>query len=177
MMTLPLAVFLSALLASAGAQSPASSSSGTVWAAVAFVMYGERTPLKGPLATTLTPTGAQQMWAQGSAFRSRYLSGNFTLNTTEFRVTTRAPIYGIERNAIDNWQLSIVSNTDDYVTQGALAFTQGLYPPIEGAYPNNVGGLNISRSAVTDKFTEFPMRGYQYPAIETLSVLEETSVL
>jgi hypothetical protein len=176
MASLRLAVLLSALVAGVGAQSPATSLNATVWAAVAFVMHGERTPLKGPLATTLTPAGAQQLWSQGSAFRSRYLSGGFVLSENETRVTNRAPINDIERNAIDNWQLSILSNTDDYVTQGALAFMQGLYPPLKSAFPDNVGGLNISLWAPTGAFVDYPMNGYQYPAIETLSVLEESSV-
>jgi hypothetical protein len=176
MAPLSLVVLVAALFASAGAQSPNASPNSTVWAAVAFVMYGERTPLKGPFASILTPTGAQQLLAQGSAFRARYLSGNQALNTTQNKITTRAPIQGIGRNAIDNGQLSVLANTDTHVAQGALAFMQGLYPPIISAFPDDVGGLNVSQSAITGAFTDYPLGGYQYPIVNTLSVLEETSV-
>ena len=44
-----------------------------VWAAVAFINHGERTPVIANLRTVLTPEGAQQMLRQGTAFRARYI--------------------------------------------------------------------------------------------------------
>ena len=176
MASLALATAFAALLTGAGAQSAPAGSNDTVWAAVAFIMHGERTPIKSTLSSVLTPVGAAQLWTQGAAFRARYLSGTEALNGTDFLVTSRHPIAGIERNAIDNTQLDIFTSTAGYDIQGATAFMQGLYPPIAQAYPANVGGVNISESTITGQLTNYPLGGYQYPVINALSVLEETSI-
>ncbi|WYZ36701.1 hypothetical protein EsH8_II_000207 [Colletotrichum jinshuiense] len=165
-------LFLSALLATASALS----TGPTVWGSVAMIMHGERTPLRGVLSNDLTPLGAQQMYAQGNAFRIRYLSSTAPTNASESRITSRAAIKGIARNGIEHQQLSILSLPDAHIAAGAIAFMQGLYPPITQVFPAEAGGTNISYSTFTGNSTQYPLDGYQYPRIETLGESDERSV-
>ncbi|EFQ35176.1 hypothetical protein CGRA01v4_01306 [Colletotrichum graminicola] len=163
----------SALLATTSAQS----SNPSVWASVAMVMHGERTPLLGGLQNTLTPQGAQQLYAQGDAFRSRYLtSARLMLNASEGRITSRFPIQGMARNVLEHEQLAILSAPDSHIVAGANAFMQGLYPPIAKAFAADTGGTNISYSTLTGNSTQYPLDGYQYPVIEILGSSDERSV-
>lgn len=146
----------------------------TVWASVAYVLFGERTPLLGQTTASLTPYGAQQLHSQGELFKARYLA-NGSLSTTDKIVTASMPIVGIERRALDNDQLSIMSSTDDYVTGSALAFMQGLYPPITQAFASGNGGMNASVLA-NGSLINFPLDGYQYPNIQSLSILDQNSI-
>ncbi|OAA57504.1 histidine acid phosphatase [Niveomyces insectorum RCEF 264] len=137
----------------------------TVWAAAAFVMYGERTPLIGPTPPELTPLGAQQMYAQGAAFRDRFLVGD----TTAAGAAAAAPIDGIELDALDNNQLALLSTNDAYVAAGAQAFVQGLYPPQTDTYAYGNGGRAAALLA-NGSLVTFPLDGYQYPLVATASV-------
>ncbi|KAI1488925.1 histidine phosphatase superfamily [Biscogniauxia mediterranea] len=74
----------------------------------------------------------------------------------------------LEGNAIDNSQLSIYSTTDDVVTGSALAFLQGLYPPVAGS--SNASTLANGTTI------EYPLSGYQYPNVQTLSGLDPNSI-
>ncbi|KAH9885915.1 histidine phosphatase superfamily [Xylariomycetidae sp. FL2044] len=139
-----------------------------VWSSFAFVNHGERTPLKGETAPSLTPIGAQQLYSQGSLFRTRYLSDE------ESEVTTNNPIVGMQKETLDNSQMSIYSTTDDYVVGGATAFMQGLYPPVTNTSASasaSDGGALANGSTV-----EYPLGGYQYPNIRTLSTMDPSSI-
>ncbi|KAK1999725.1 phosphoglycerate mutase-like protein [Colletotrichum falcatum] len=163
----------SALLSTASAQS----SNPSVWASVAMVMHGERTPLRSELQNALTPQGAQQLYAQGNAFRSRYLtSGKLMMNASEGRITSRFPIQGMARNVLEQDQLAILSAPDSHIVAGANAFMQGLYPPITNAFAADTGGTNISYSTLTGNYTQYPLDGYQYPMIETLGFSDDRSI-
>ncbi|KAI1214357.1 phosphoglycerate mutase-like protein [Annulohypoxylon truncatum] len=151
------------------------STNETVWSSFSYVLYGERTPLQGQLAPSLTPLGAQQLYAQGSLYRARYLSPNANLSAEENAITTNSPISGIELQALDNSQLSIYSTTDDYVVGGALAFLQGLYPPVTRTFASNNGGENASLLA-NGTMVDYPLDGYQYPNILTIPVTDMSSV-
>lgn len=138
-----------------------------VWSSISWVYYGDRTPfvsITNP--ATLTPLGAQQLRNQGGAVRDRYL--------WRTRVGPGddgddiAPITGISRNAIDNSQLNILSTTDSYVVGSALAFLQGLYPPVTQAFPNAIGGIEAA-SLSNGTIMNYPLDGYQYPNIRTFS--------
>ncbi|KAK6225850.1 hypothetical protein QIS74_01897 [Colletotrichum tabaci] len=170
--TLSLVLLMGALLSTSSAQS----SNPSVWASVAMIMHGERTPLRSELQDTLTPRGAQQLYAQGSAFRARYLASGTPTNISEGRITSRAAIRDVARNVIEHEQLSIFSVPDAHVVAGATAFMQGLYPPITQAFAAETGGTNISLSTLSGNLTQYPLGGYQYPVIETLGVLDERSV-
>ncbi|KAI0598668.1 histidine phosphatase superfamily [Biscogniauxia sp. FL1348] len=160
----PLHALLALSIASIGLSQ---STTETVWASFAYVLHGERTPVLGDSPVTLTPLGAQQLYSQGALFRARYLS-NTTLSDEDNKITTNSPIVGLGRDAIDNSQLSIYSTTDNVVTGSTLAFLQGLYPPV-------TGGSNASTLA-NGSTIEYPLSGYQYPNIQTLSGLDPNSI-
>ncbi|KAK2058394.1 phosphoglycerate mutase-like protein [Colletotrichum caudatum] len=163
----------SALLPATSAQS----SNPSVWASVAMIMHGERTPLLSELQDTLTPQGAQQLYAQGDAFRLRYLtSQKLLMNSSVSRITSRFPIQGMARNVLEHEQLAILSAPDSHIVAGANAFMQGLYPPITKAFAADTGGTNISYSTLTGVSAQYPLDGYQYPVIETLGSSDERSV-
>ncbi|KAI2616238.1 phosphoglycerate mutase-like protein [Hypoxylon sp. NC1633] len=152
----------------------AQSANETVWSSFAYIRYGERTPLQGLNTPSLTPLGAQQLFSQGSLFRARYLS-NSSLSDEDNAVTTNSPITGIEQRALDNSQLAIYSSTDDYVVGGALAFLQGLYPPVTGTFAYDNGGMNASTLS-NGTMINYPLGGYQYPNIVTASVTDPNTV-
>ncbi|KAF9877577.1 hypothetical protein CkaCkLH20_04712 [Colletotrichum karsti] len=167
------AVLVSAFMAGTTA---AQSSGPTVWASVAMIMHGERTPLRSDLTDVLTPRGAQQLYAQGSAFRTRYLSGNTPTNQSESRVSSRAPIRGLTANVLEHEQLHLLSVPDPHIAAGATAFMQALYPPIPRAFAADTGGSNISYSTISENFTQYPLDGYQYPVIQTPGIMDQRSI-
>jgi hypothetical protein len=115
------------------------------------------------------------MQRQGTAFRNRYLVNR---NSTTFSNTTgNTKLQGIATDAIDNDQLTVLSQTDEWVSGSAMAFLQGLYPPNPKAFNNLAGG----RQVALDLFASpdpigYPLGGYQYPNIETLSLSDPSSV-
>lgn len=146
----------------------------TVWSSFSYVLYGERTPEGGVIQPSLTPLGAQQLYSQGSLFRARYLS-NSNLSDEDNSITTNSPIAGIEQQALDSSQVSVLSTTDSYVVGGALAFLQGLYPPVTNTFAYNNGGTNASTLA-NGSSINYPLGGYQYPNIQTISSTDPESV-
>lgn len=163
-----------ALALLAGSGSAQRSSGEHVWSSVGWILHGERTPFYSPNPPTLTSSGAQQMFSQGSMFRARYLATDTVVDGDEAGID-RAPIVGIQKNAIDNTQIDILSTTDTFIFTGALAFMQGLYPPIQQAFANNSGGMD---SAVLSDGTlvDYPLDGYQYPDIRTSSVQDPEAI-
>jgi len=152
--------------------SSAQSSDEHVWSSVAWILHGERTPIWGLTPSpALTPIGAQQMFGQGSLLRSRYLQNIMDLDDE----AGRAPIVGIERNAIDNTQLSIMTNTDEFMVTSAQAFAQGLYPPLLQVFSNSTGGME-GAMLPNGSIVNFPLGGYQYPSIRTFSILDHESI-
>lgn len=147
-----------------------------VWAAVAYINHGEKTPTFGGLDNILTPTGARQMWRQGSAFRHRYLGSR---NSTTFSNSTgNTKIQGIATDAINNDQLTVLSQTDEWVSGGAMAFLQGLYPPSPNSFNSFAGGRQVAQDLlVSPELTDYPLGGYQYPNIETLPPSDPSSVV
>ncbi|KAM7222096.1 histidine phosphatase superfamily [Rhypophila decipiens] len=142
-----------------------------VWASVGWILHGERTPYYAPNVPSLTSLGARQMFDQGSFLRARYLDST----GDEEADLDPAPIMGIGRNAIDNNQLDIISTNDPFIFAGALAFMQGLYPPIQQAFSNGSGGMD---SAVLSNGTlvNYPLEGYQYPNIQAHGVQDPNSI-
>ncbi|KAF7547774.1 hypothetical protein G7046_g8904 [Stylonectria norvegica] len=172
MAPLSMLLLLSLLIASVTAQS--NSSDDKVWASVAFINNGERTPLAGDLRTVLTPKGAQQMLRQGTAFRARYTQNG--VNDSDYEGIETAYLQGLSTHVLDNSELDISSQTYEWVVGGATAFLQGLYPPTPGSFDSSTGGISIAREyALGDNITNYPLDGYQYPAIRTLGNLDLTS--
>ncbi|EHK16030.1 uncharacterized protein TRIVIDRAFT_115012, partial [Trichoderma virens Gv29-8] len=146
-----------------------------VWAVVAYINHGEKTPTLGGLNTVLTPMGARQMWRQGSAFRNRYLG---TENSTLFSNSTgNYTIQGISKDAINNADLTVLSQTDEWVAGGAVAFMQGLYPATTDAFNSLAGGQVMAQDVLSGTGPiDYPLGGYQYPSIETMSMSDSGSV-
>lgn len=167
-------VVLASALPVALAQSSSSDAEGIeVWAAVAYINHGDKTPYYGPNFSLgdeeLVPEGAQQLWRQGTAFRARYIDeasgdGNSSV--------AAAPIQGISNAALDNAQVGIASTDDQWAVAGALAFMQGLYPPTSGSV---TGDMAHNLAGDGDGNIDFPLDGYQYPLLLTLSPHDKNS--
>ncbi|KAI5458122.1 histidine phosphatase superfamily [Mariannaea sp. PMI_226] len=145
-----------------------------VWAIAAYINHGERAPLVNAPDTILTPEGAQQMLRQGKAFRARYLAN---VSDQDLSHIGLSKIHGMDADLIDNLALDITSRTDDYVTGGAMAFFQGLYPPSTKAYEASSSDSDIANDFTesTSNLTDYPLDGYQYANILTLGMLDPTS--
>ncbi|KAH7133335.1 histidine phosphatase superfamily [Dactylonectria estremocensis] len=163
----------STLIAGVWAQSGNQSDVGKVWAVAAFVNNGDRTPIVGE-TVVLTPEGAQQMLRQGRAFRARYLT---TVNDSAYDNVEEARLQDMTIHEIDNSVLDFTSQTDESVTGGAMAFLQGLYPPSPEAFGTDTEETDIARDYTEggDNITDYPLNGYQYPNLRTLSILDPMS--
>lgn len=169
---LPLVAFAAGAWAQEDSDSnQVTSTSSKVWAAVAFVNHGETTPFLLNKNPVLTPKGAQQLYSQGAAFRSRYLAASTAKNASDV-----AAIQGLSQNAIDNAQLRILSQTDSWVVGGAVAFMQALYPPNSKAFNAAAGGQMLAENHIGSSTTSYPLDGYQYPQIETLASTDVNSI-
>lgn len=133
-----------------------------VWSAVTYTYHGEKTPALFPGPYDLTPLGANQLYEAGQVFRNRYISGPANGTTT----TAPSPINGISVSAIDNSQLSILGTDDPWVSASATAFMQALYPP------RNSIVIDLESMLGNLSLDQYPLNGYQYPNIESLSVLD-----
>jgi len=107
----------------------------------------------------LTPLGAEQLYLAGSGIRNRYIaSTNISQDTVA--------ISGLSKNDLDNAQLDVMTMEDPYLAASALAFMQGLYPPFDTISSDE-------EAAKGDGGTyEFPLNGYQYPRVATMSELD-----
>lgn len=163
---------LGGVLAQSEADNDRAKSSSKVWAAVAFVNHGEITPALGYSPSLLTPQGAQQMHRQGAAFRQRYL----TTPDSASNSSTSSPMQNIERDAIDNRAINVLSKSETWASSCALAFLQGLYPPNTKAFANYVGGEALAEDYPANGTFSYPLDGYQYPGIKTPSEADSVSV-
>ncbi|PQE11480.1 histidine acid phosphatase protein [Rutstroemia sp. NJR-2017a BBW] len=127
------------------------------WSSIVYTYHGEKTPdMPNSTTLSLTPLGAQQLYSAGSVIRDRYLTSNGT------QLTLGLPINGLSTSAIVNSQMQILSTSDEYVVASAQAFMQGLYPPVAGV---NGGSSTLGNKSVVN----YPLGGYQYPNINSLS--------
>ncbi len=151
---------VTALLALFSARLVASQDQQTTWGTVILSLNGERTPEIAVAFPYLTPLGAQQAFAAGSAIRTRYIEGPGT------NITNSYPIPGLSVNAIDNTQLYLLARDDDYIAGSAQAFMQGVYPPL--------GSAHVDEESILSNGTlvQYPLGGYQYPTIDTISPLD-----
>ena len=137
-------------------------SSQTTRASVVYTFHGEKTPslISGPY--NLSPLGANQSLAAGALIRQRYLSTSGNAS----QLTTSVPINGISTDDIDNSQLYALSTDDEFISSSAMAFFQGLYPPRDALEFNEENTLSDG------SVISFPLDGYQYPNIQTVSSLD-----
>lgn len=168
-----------ALAALAGSGSAQRLPSGEhIWSSVGWILHGERTPYysKNPdNPPSLTTMGAQQMFSQGSMLRARYLDDGTSDQPDKEAGIDRESIVGIQKNAIYNSQIDIISTTDSFIFGSALAFMQGLYPPIEQAFGKSSGTIDGAIIA-NGSLVNFPLGGYQYPNIKTSSVFDPADI-
>lgn len=144
-----------------------------VWSSFVYIYHGEVRPrqLSDDGWPSLTPLGAQQLYAQGQMLRARYL-GNETLEGAGGTIVTEAcPLNGLAPRALDNTQLSVYSTTADYDVASALAFMQGLYPPAADVFADEAGGLDAATLA-NGSVVNYPLNGYQYPTVQSKGVYD-----
>ncbi|KAI9885686.1 MAG: hypothetical protein M1823_002502 [Watsoniomyces obsoletus] len=146
-----------------------------VHAAVVVTLHGERTPLLLSTPSELTPLGAQQMFAAGTYFRRRYITasrddGNGNSNGSSAAV----PMAGLPSYQIPRAQLYIAAPNFEYTASSAMAFTQGLYPPLSQSSGNPI--INEQSVLANGSNIESPLGGYQYPRIVTPSDLDPISI-
>lgn len=140
-----------------------------VWSIFSYTIHGDNTPFSLSRPKTLTPLGAQQLFASGSSIRKRYLISSTDFRGTQTRLNGLSPVH------IDYDRIQVMSMVDHYVSASAHAFMQGLYPPLQ----------DLSRSALySDYFSvvngttiNSPLNGYQYPQILTASPEDPNFVL
>lgn len=152
-------LYLTALL---GLSTTALAQSEIVWGSVIYTYYGEKTPSLTSGPYNLSPLGATQMLQAGSFIRSR----NIDPPTNSSNLGAPAPIHNISPQSIDNSQLFALSTDDEFISGSAMAFFQGLYPPrgfpIIDDQDILANGTNLG----------FPLDGYQYPNVGTVSELD-----
>lgn len=137
----------------------ASASNQITWGTVVFTYHGEKIPYLAADGSNITPYGANQLIAAGQAIRDRYVS-------PPVNASRSAPINGLNPDAIDNSQISILSTDDEFISTSAMAFMQAVYPP-------RSAWIIDSESILSNKSLEqFPLNGYQYPNIETVGSLD-----
>ena len=139
-----------------------------VWATVFYTYYGDRTPLVLPVTNTLTPLGAQQLYAAGANFRDRYV------NPAPDVFSPNTAIEGISRERLDPDQIAVITTADQYTIASAQAFMQGLYPPLQNS--TNSTFINGESELADGTNVNFPLNGYQYPQLYTASSYDENSI-
>jgi hypothetical protein len=155
----PILLHLTALL---GLSTTALAQSQIVWAAVVYTFYGEKIPSLTSGPYNLAPLGANQMLDAGFFIRSRNI--NPPSNGSE--LSGPAPINGLSVNSIDNSQIYALSTDDEFVSASAMAFFQGLYPP------RGIPVFDFEDTLANGTNEGYPLDGYQYPNIETVSELD-----
>ncbi|KAH8425411.1 uncharacterized protein LDX57_003164 [Aspergillus melleus] len=151
-------VFAVALLAAASAQDLKEH----VWGVFAFTVHGDSIPAVMPQRPrTLTPYGANTLYAAGSAFRNRYVA----LRGNESSPSTR--IQNLSPYVLDVGEVEVLSTTSPSDIASAQAFMQGLYPPLNESYSGTY--VEFSYQLANGSTATAPLKGYQYPRIEALS--------
>ena len=111
----------------------------TILGAFIFHRHGDRTSKSWPPAR-LTDLGAAEVYRSGIFYRNRYINGS-------------SPINGIEKNIAKLSQLNIQAPVDIVLQPSAIAWLQGLYPPVGTAL-----GMQTLRNGTN---VEAPLDGYQ----------------
>lgn len=97
-----------------------------VWSSVVFTRTGERTPeILGKTPSQITSTGAQEAFAAGSFFRSRYMRVS---NGTVGDEASGGELVGLDKNRYDQFQTTSLALEQQYNLATQQAFMQGLYP-------------------------------------------------
>jgi hypothetical protein len=127
----------------------------TVLGVYIFHRHGDRSTKSYP-PTHLTDLGYAEVFSSAGFYRSRYIDSNAT-----------APIYGISQTLAKDSQLNIQAPVDTVLQNSALAFVQGLYPPVGSA----LGSETLANGSVI----ESPLGGYQLIPISVLATASPVS--
>jgi hypothetical protein len=125
-----------------------------------YTTFGDRTPLILPEDPVLTPLGAQQLYQAGTNFRHRYVTSQ-----AEDLDDLYGTISNISPYQIPASQLTVASRDEQYISAGAAAFMQGLYPPL--ADNSNYTFIAGQSALANGTNVVAPLRGYQYPQLST----------
>ena len=121
----------------------------TVVGVYIFSRHGDRTAKSTPPAN-LTDLGYEEVFTSGTYFRDRYIASGAT-----------SQIHGMNTDLVKQAQISVSAPVDTVLQNSALAFTQGLYPPVGSAL-----GSNTLRNGTV---VQSPLNGYQLIPINVVS--------
>lgn len=127
----------------------------TIVGAFVFHRHGDRTAKYWPPAM-LTDLGAVQVNEAGAFYRNRYVAGSH-------------PIHGIERDIAKLSQLSVEAPVDIVLQASAIAWLQGLYPPVGATL-----GTQTLRNGTK---VEAPLDGYQLIPVNLVTTAAPSSNL
>lgn len=140
-----------------------------VWSVFAYTLHGDSIPNALPRPRALTPYGASELYAAGSAFRSRYVA----IHSEGSDVGTRIP--SMSPYALEAEEVSVLSSTDQPAVASAQAFMQGLYPPLGQVYDGEY--FDPSFMLANGSLSSAPLNGYQYPQVITLGSADPRSII
>ncbi|CAK1358291.1 unnamed protein product [Cercospora beticola] len=137
-----------------------------VWSSVVFTRTGERTPeILGKIPSQITSTGAQEAFAAGSFFRSRYMRVS---NGTVGDEASGGELIGLDKNRYDQFQTTSLALEQQYNLATQQAFMQGLYPAYDpGNGTNEDADPYRVYTPANGTIVQTPLGGYQYPQLRT----------
>ena len=116
-------------------------SAETVIGTYIFSRHGDRTAKATP-PSNLTDLGYEEVFTSGTYFRNRYIAEDASRR-----------IYGINSDLVKQSQLTASAPVDTVLQNSAVAFLQGLYPPV-----GQTLGSNTLRNGTV---VQSPLNGYQ----------------
>lgn len=119
----------------------------TVLGVFIFHRHGDRTA-KAWAPALLTDLGYQQVYAAGTYFRNKYLTGS-------------SKIYNVSPNIVKLSQINVQAPVDNVLQSSAIAFLQSFYPPVGTPLDTQVLANGTSITA--------PMNGYQLIPVNVVS--------
>jgi hypothetical protein len=140
-----------------------------VWSVFAYTLHGDSIPNALPRPRALTPYGASELYATGSAFRDRYVA----IHSNGSGVGTRIP--SLSPYALEAEEISVLSRTDQPTVASAQAFMQGLYPPLGQVYDGKF--YDPSFVLANGSLSRAPLNGYQYPQVITVGLADPRSII
>ena len=103
------------------------------------------------------------MFNAGANFRAHYIDA---LNLSDDDDDLYSSIRGISDYHLRPDQITVMSRDEQYISAGATAFMQGLYPSLETL--NNYTYIVGQSSLADGSNLVSPLRGYQYPRMQTI---------
>jgi Histidine phosphatase superfamily (branch 2) len=121
----------------------------TVLGVYIFSRHGDRTAKETP-PTSLTDLGYEEVFTSGTYFRNRYIAAGASNK-----------IYGMNTDLVKESQITASAPVDNVLQNSALAFLQGLYPPVG----ETLGSQTLRNGTVV----QTPLNGYQLIPLQTVS--------